>query len=198
MKLTGILILACVFAASSTSGVSAESLYDYLFTTRNYPSILSNSLKVAEKERDRISKLVKEVKGLALFLPINDAWNQKPGALDALLREPEGNIRYDMVLASSAEVPMSYTTSWALLKQYADKNGGVIDSAYGTPYFIMDDGRFCLAEWSNGQYIEGECARVIGAPVRLSDTTLYQVTKVLLPSDLEESVKGLMTQRRRI
>lgn len=174
---------------------NAETLNDFLFTPGVAPSMLSKTISLAEKEKDRIQGLMNEFSGAALFLPVDSAWSGKPKALTALLAEPEGNVRYDMLLASAAALPPTIGHTYEALKEYASEQGGVVDSAYGTSYFVNGERQLCLAEWAAGNYLEGDCANLIGDPILLSDATVFMVDRLLISSDLEDGLESLFARR---
>ena len=179
-------------AASAAAGLTVS---DYLFGARGYPESVARSVALAEIERERVSKLVaEEAGGVVIVLPVNEAWDS--ATLNALLSEEEGNWRYNVLLAAAAPVPRADAGSFAALAAYAARNGGIIDSAYGTSYFVRDN-RVCLAEWAAGNYVEGDCANVVGSPVVLDDGAVYFIDRVILPGDIEDGIEALIARRRR-
>lgn len=181
MKSSNILILVCSAICSFAASGSSESLYDYLFTKSD--DLLSHSKSIAQKEKDRITTLLKETDGLVLFLPTDRAWDMNRHVLKKIAGENESDLRYDLLLASSADIPITAATSFSELENHAAQSGGIIDSAYGTSYFVRDQ-HICIAEWHGGRYVEGQCAKIIGEPVRLSDAIIFVIDELLLPPDL--------------
>lgn len=189
MKVVSALLLLCCFGFGLAA---SETLYEYLFVSKQFPQTLSKTVRIAEKEMERIKVLVKAVTGLAVFLPTDNAWNERPGYLEALINEKEGNARYDTLVAVAAEVPLQKSSTWEDLKKFADSNGGVIDSAYGVPYFVMENNQFCIANWVKGDYVPGECGSVVGVPIKLSDCVVYQIDTLIVPADLESAIENLV------
>lgn len=187
--LLDVLLLSFFFLIPNVNG---ETLNDFLFKSKR-PASISMSVSIAALEADRIRSLTGQVNGVVLFLPDNASWSAQKVAYDNLLREKEGNVRSDAVLAVSAEVPLAEAFSVDSLHSFAKANGGVIDSTYGTSYFIKGGGsrEICIAEWQKNEYVEGECASIVGNPIQLEDAVVYQVDKLLWTEALEEEIKGL-------
>lgn len=190
-----ILLLLCV-ALSCTNIGSAESLHDFLFSSNAVPPDLTDSVRLANKEKQHVLSVMRETEGLALVLPSNAAWRANPGLYDAIYNG-DTDIRQDILLSSAVDVPVTESSSWDRIKRRAQQNGGVIDTAYGTSYIVRDSadgtrGMVCIAEWENGGYQARRCTELLLPPTILSDATVYRTDQLILPDDLQQALSGLL------
>eukprot|EP01069_Polyplicarium_translucidae_P009103 Polyplicarium_translucidae@DN3290_c0_g1_i1.p2 len=165
-------------------GIFALKLHEWI-TSDEVPSDLGVSMRIANEED--LESLARDMRGLTLFLPTNSAWGAKRGWAEALI--DDGNLRYEMMLASGAEVEtdLSNGDRWKQLREFAKLNWNLVDSGYGTSY-LLQDSQLCIAEFQGSMYVAKECGEIVLPPIALDDSTIYMIDSIMLPEELQEAL----------
>lgn len=178
--------------------VNAETLVQFLFERDRYPSSVSKSIQMARMEKERIPELATQMPGAAVFLPVDSAWDAKPGAYEALMNEATGNVRYDLLLASSAAIPADKVKDVSSLYSYTQSQQGIVDSAFGTSYTMPKQDSVCDFYWTGDQYTVGNCAKLLSNGISLDDAVIFFIDSLLVPDDIDGDIDHLLeTERRR-
>lgn len=171
--------------------VAGETLMDWLLSPELISPELTMTQALANKmDKARLQGLAGQaVGGLVLVLPTNEAWLSNTELYEKLMDNSAQaeKLRNDLLFAAGGEIDK--VGGFEELLSFAAKNDGVVDTAFGTPMKIEDDGRVCLAEYdADWNLVTSDCAQLRLPPLIFEDGSLYLTDKIVLPeSVLEEA-----------
>eukprot|EP01054_Gregarina_sp_Poly1_P004124 Gregarina_sp_Poly_1__4123@NODE_225_length_11206_cov_83_083760_g199_i0_p7_GENE_NODE_225_length_11206_cov_83_083760_g199_i0NODE_225_length_11206_cov_83_083760_g199_i0_p7_ORF_typecomplete_len189_score30_43GGDEF_2/PF17853_1/0_18_NODE_225_length_11206_cov_83_083760_g199_i062646830 len=181
------LMLGAVFYGIARS----ESMMEWLLSAELISPDLTMTQALAHKmDRGRLEGLIGQATGgLVLVLPTNEAWLQNTELYEKLMEATPAaeKLRNDLLFAAGGE--MDKVGGFDELLAFASQNDGVVDTAFGTPMKIEDDGKVCLAEYdAEWNLVTSDCAQLRLPPLMFTDGSLYLTDKIVLPgSVLEEA-----------
>eukprot|EP01053_Blabericola_migrator_P004464 Blabericola_migrator_1__4463@NODE_2388_length_2843_cov_236_918588_g1495_i0_p2_GENE_NODE_2388_length_2843_cov_236_918588_g1495_i0NODE_2388_length_2843_cov_236_918588_g1495_i0_p2_ORF_typecomplete_len186_score62_27GGDEF_2/PF17853_1/0_1_NODE_2388_length_2843_cov_236_918588_g1495_i012271784 len=183
-------LLITLLAATLTK---ADSMIDWLLSADLVSPDLTMTQALAHKmDRAKLEGLAGQATGgLVLVLPTNEAWLQNLDLYEKLMASTSSGdkLRNDLLFSAGGE--MDSVGGFEELLAFADKNDGVVDTAFGTPMKIEADGTVCLAEYdADWQLVTSDCAQLRLPPLMFEDGSLYLTDKIILPETvLEEAAR---------
>lgn len=185
--------LVCVITIAGAIA-NGETIMRYLLSDH-----VANDLKMSAElanrmDHERLIALLAEARGgLVLVLPTNEGWQKYPDLFAAINDDTAAanKFRADLMFAAGGE--MDVVGGFDALLSYAEQNDGVVDTAYGTPIKIEEDGRVCLASYDENWMLKTtSCAQLLLPPLLFDDGALYLTNDIILPDQLWAEVDSTM------
>lgn len=164
-----------------------EKMIDWLLSKQTIsPELTMTQDLTLKMDINRLKSLTEQsTGGLVMVLPTNLAWLAMPDLYQRLIADnpASAKLRNDVVFAAGGEIDK--VGGFDDLLKFADKNDGVVDTAYGTPMKILPDGNACIAEYdTNWNLVTTQCARLRLPPILFEDGSLYLTDNIILPDAL--------------
>jgi len=184
-------MLASLSGAEGEIGAGEGKLMEYLLGD-NYSSELTMTHALASRmDRKSLEGLAEQTVGsIILVLPTDEAWKSFGFDLYEKLMEDSSRAvkwRSDMLFSAGGEIES--VGGFESLLAYAEGNGGVVDTAYGTPMKIEPDGRACIAEYDQDwNLLPSECTTLRLPPLIFEDGSLYLTNTIIMPDTLKSEM----------
>lgn len=188
MHLSTVVVLACVV---SSVQAGSHRMMDYLLGDDVTEELAMTQALATKMDRKSLEGLAEQATGgIVLVLPTDEAWKSFGlESYDRLMADSSSAAKWRSDLLFSAGGEIDSVGGFDTLLAFAEENGGVVDTAYGTPMKIEPDGTACLAEYDQDwNLLPSECTRLRLPPVIFDDGALYLTNSIILPETLKNEI----------